>query len=201
MSQELVLGIILLLIGGLFCLWGNRIAQAAIAFWGFLIGFPIGAGFANLVADGAVAAWVAGLIAGLLFSWLFVTFFKWAIILSGGLIGYGIGRNLAAFFGFDSSGALFTGGLIVAAILVLMFVVFNAKKIYLAIITSVFGASVALTGLLVLIGKIPAEGINSLTDHTGSLPSFWALVYVIGVIAAVVFQLSSNGRAGNTDES
>lgn len=197
MSQDVIVGFALLLIGGAFSLWGHRIVQAAIAVWGFIIGFPIGAGFAGLLSNDAALTWAGGIIAGVVFAVLSVLFLKWAIIISGGLIGYGIGRNLAAFFGYESSGALLTGGLIVAALLILLFVVFNAKKIYLAIITSVFGASVALTGLLVLIGKIPSEGINRLTDHTVLLGPFWAVVYVAWAIAAIAFQLKDSKRSGS----
>lgn len=196
--QDTVAGLILLGIGLTLIFWGYRIAKLAIPVWGFIVGFPIGATLASLWFDGAGSGLLGGLLGGVLFAWLSTVFYRLSVILSGALIGYGIGVNLAAVLGYSSDSSLRIGGLIVGILLAVIFIIINAPKYYLIILTSVIGAAAGTVGLLVAIGKISANALGDLSSHTGLLPMFWGVIFVAAAVGGMLYQSSALRRTKNT---
>jgi len=157
---------------------------------------PLGAaGMEAIFGDGflsTVSGWVVGSFVGLLFA--FIAWFWWyaGMVISAGTLGAILGTGLANLFGFSSDVAIFFFALIgFAAFLFFAFV--SGLPIFLVIVnTALAGATIVITGLLLVINRVDREELGYGTAIAIIEESWWwVLVSAALAVAGIVIQLST----------
>src|SRR3989440_11753263 len=108
--QNIIIGLLVVLLGAVFCFVGYRFFRILIAIWGFFAGFNLGAaGMAALFGGGflgTVTGWVLGIVVGLVIAALAYFFYYFAVVVLGASVGYSIGSGLMGAFGLNNPGFL-----------------------------------------------------------------------------------------------
>lgn len=163
--QNLLIGLLILLVGAAFCFVGYRFFQVLIAVWGFIAGFNLGAaGMTALFGQtflGTTAGWILGLVVGLVFAVLSYLFYYFAVVILGASAGYALGSGLMAAFGLSNPGFLsVTVGIVFAVVFTLLIVFLNLPKLLIILYTAFSGAVAMLTGFLVILGRVPVVSMQ-----------------------------------------
>jgi hypothetical protein len=193
MLSVILIGLLALILGLTFCFGGYRFFIVLMPIFGFFAGFGLGADVINtLFGAGFLAtlvSWAAGLVVGLLFAGLSYAFYNAAVMLLGGLVGYWLGASLMILLGFAPGGFLvFTVGLVVGIIFSLATLILGMPKYLLIFLTAFGGASTVISGVLLLLGRVPLEALNNGAVAAIVRGSFlWLFVWLaVGLIGFVV---------------
>ena len=192
--QNIIIGLLVVLLGAVFCFVGYRFFRILIAIWGFFAGFNLGAaGAAALFGSnflGTATGWIFGLVVGLVLAVLAYFFYYVAIVLLGASAGYSLGTGLMAVFGLSPSSFLSVlVGLIIAVVLAILIVVLNLPKLLIMVFTAWDGAIAMLAGLLILFGQINVPilqyGVAVAVVRTSW---FWTLAAIVLAILGFLTQ-------------
>ncbi len=152
---EILIGIMAVFIGGLFALQGGNLMRILFPLFGFFAGFSAGAALVSgATGDGflsTVFAWVVGFCVALLFAVLAYFFYAFAIVLAFGGIGFSLTAAVLSLFNLDWSWLVILLGTAVAIVFGLYAVVSGLPMMVLNVVTSFFGASMIIYGLLLVL--------------------------------------------------
>lgn len=201
--EQFLIGIILLVIGLAVAFFGLRFWFILLPIFGAITGFFIGArGMQDLFGTGFLStatSWIVGIVLAILFALL--SWFVWyagAIIMAGAVGASLFTGILHAIFTNPWGIALFIIGLIGAIIFVVGALVLNLP-VYIVIVNSALGgASLAIAGLMTLMGTITTtELANGATVAVVDESRFqgagwlWVLLWLIVAIVGIFFQIQS----------
>jgi hypothetical protein len=162
---DVILGLLAILIGLLFCFAGAGLMRFALALWGALVGFAFGAGLvAGIGGDGLLStalSWTVGLIAALLFAVLAYLFYAVAVVLAMGGAGFAIGSGIIVAIGIDWSWVAVIVGVVVGVLFAVLAIVADLPLAVLIVASAVGGAAVAVVGLMLVFNSIDAEAIET----------------------------------------
>jgi hypothetical protein len=171
--EAIVLGLIALAIGAAFTFWGFRFFLLLLPLWGFIFGFIVGNDIVSYLFGSSfpfmatATGWIVGFIVGLLFAALAYLYYWFAIVWIGATAGYALGTGVMAWLTPNLDIVTFVVGLVVAAVFAIIFIVLKLPK-YLAIAFTAFGgAFVAITGIALILGRVPETAI-----HGGTVGAF-----------------------------
>lgn len=193
----LVLLILTIAVGLLFCLRGNKMLRILVAVYAFWMGasrlYELLTAYAPTLGTGW--SWGISLAAGILLAILALVFIKFTIFVAGGLLGVALYRMVAAlnpvYFGSLSPLMSFLIGLIF--FVALGFIALWAKDFLLIVATAGWGAYTAVLGAGILIGlllhpvRLPAAvNLGSLSGYSifAAVPA--ALPITITVVLGIV---------------
>ncbi len=194
--SDVLVGVIAVVVGLLFCLRGQRAMRFVLALWGGLVGFALGAGIADAVTGEGVLAgpigWVSAFVGALVFSGLAYAFYALAVIISLGSIGFGLGTALGAALGWDSV-SVTVAAVLLAVALALLGLLLNLPRLLLVVLSSVAGAAVVVVGVALVLGAVDTAAMAASPSTPVSLEGpWWGIGYVALVITSIVVQ----SRAG-----
>ncbi len=203
--MDILIGILLVVFGLAITFMGLQIFFATLPLLGFIFGFFVGAaGTEALFGDGflsTVTGWVFGFVVGLLFA--FLSWFWWyaGVLLSAGALGAVLGTGLVRAFGSENEWLLFIFGLIGFIALMALTFVLNLP-IYIVIVNTAFaGASVLITGVLLIFNRVDYEELGYGTAVSVIEDSWWwILVWSVLAAMGVVFQLAMKASIQLPDE-
>ena len=182
----LLIGLLAVIVGLAFTFLGYRLFLILLPIWGAVVGFLFGANLAEVIFNRPFLADVTSILLGILFAILFaIGSYLWywiAVALLAGSVGYALGLGIMRYIG-NTDRTLDIVVAIVVAILFAIIAIWLGLPKYLAIfLTAVGGAFTAVTGLGVLIGRIPVSALESgsIGAHVGS---DLGLIWLIGAIA------------------
>jgi len=195
--EPLIVGVVTLTVGAVFCFAGYRLFRIIIAVWGFLAGFLIGAQAVTSLFNSTFLSnelgWVAGIVLGILLASLAYFLYSAAIAILGASVGYLIGIGLMTALGFDGQGiSTFLAGILVAVLFGVLILVLNLAKILIIINTALGGSSAIVFGILYLFGLVPLDFLK-----TGLIGAFvkgspsWGLVWLIIALLGFAVQWQS----------
>jgi hypothetical protein len=191
----LIGSLLLLAFGVLTSAFGYKLFKILLPIWGFFAGFALGSGFVTyFLSDGFLAtltSWGVALFVGFIFAILSYVFYYVGIIILGATFGVALTTAIMFAIGFNP-GFLVTiiamfGGLVFAGLAV----IFNIQKYLIVLITSILGASTALSGLFVLFGKITLEMIKDGENPVDAILQdslFWSIVWIIMIVVGLIAQ-------------
>lgn len=193
--MDILLGILLVVFGLVITFMGIQVFFATLPLLGFIFGFFVGAAAIEaLFGDGflsTVTGWIIGGVVGLLFALL--SWFWWyaGVLLSAGAFGSVLGTGLVRAFGSDAEWLLFIFGLIGFIAVMAVTLVLNLP-IYIVIVNTAFaGASVLITGVLLIINRVDYEELGYGTAVSVIEDSWWwILVWSVLAAMGMIFQLS-----------
>ncbi len=201
--MEIIIGILLILIGLAVALFGLRFWFILLPIFGAVTGFYLGARvIQDLFGTGFLStatSWIVGIVLAIGFALL--SWFVWyagAIIMAGAVGASLFSGIMHALFTHPWGWTLFIVSLIGAIIFAAIALILNLP-IYIVIVNSALGgASLAIAGLLTLMGRITtAELANGATVAVIDESRFqgagwlWVLLWLVVAVVGIFFQLQS----------
>lgn len=192
MVDNIVVGIIAVLVGALLCFRGYVTMRLIISLFGAFVGFLLGAGLVAGVTDsgfGQLAlSWLVGIVGAVLFGILAYFSYQLAVIIGMAGIGFTLGTSLMAVLGVGSQTATVAVGVVAAILLAVIAIATDLPAIILVILTALAGASITLTGIMVIAGAV---GLDRLTvEGVGAEMSTGWIWYVVYAALALLGALA-----------
>lgn len=151
---EIIVGILAVLIGGLFAFQGGNLMRVIFPIVGFFAGFTAGAAMiSGVTGDGFLATvlgWAVGLGIALLFALLAYFFYAFAIVLAFAGLGFSLAAGVLAFFHLDWNWLVIIVGSVMGVVFGLFAIASNLPMIALIVATSFFGVAMIVYGLLLV---------------------------------------------------
>ena len=197
--DDILVGIIALIVGLVFCFSGYFAMRVVIPIWGAFAGFMLGAGLVdNFTDEGFLASalgWVVGLAIALVFGLLAYVFYEISVIIAMGAIGFALGSTLMVALGITWSWVIVLVGLAVGVLLAIFAVVGDMPMIVLTVLSALAGASAATTGIMLIFGSISLSDFDS-TATTDRLNEdwWWFAIYAVLALAGLIVQIRNTTR-------
>ena len=201
--EDLLLGVVALVIGGALCFRGHAALRIVITLWGAFAGFFLGAGVvAGATGEGMFAsalAWTVGLVVAAAFGMLAYAYYAISVLIGMSAIGFTLGTTAMVALGVSWSWVVVLVGIVVGALLAMVAIAGDLPKLILALLGAFAGSSIAIAGVLLLIGRID-RGDLAATDTTAGLELWWGwtVAYVALAVAGLGSQLGDVGAHRGT---
>lgn len=194
--QEVVIGILAVVVGLAFCFRGYFAMRIIIPMWGAFAGFMLGAGIISGAGDvgflGTAAGWIVGLVLALVFAAIAYLYYEVAIVIGMASIGFALGTSVMVALGVRWSWLIVLVGVVAGALLAFVAIVGDLPMFLLAFLTATGGASAVVAGLMLLFGTIDTADLESVaTTERLQDDWWWYAIYLALVVAGLVTQLRS----------
>jgi hypothetical protein len=192
--EDLLLGVVAVVIGGALCFRGYAALRVVIAAWGAFAGFVLGAGLvAGATGEGflgSALAWAMGLVVGAGFGLLAYAYYALSVLIGMSAIGFTLGTTAMAALGVRWSWLVVLVGILIGGFLAMLAIVSDLPKLILALLGAFAGSSIAICGILLLSGILDRGDLAS-TETTGALDLWWgwSAAYVALAVAGLASQL------------
>jgi hypothetical protein len=194
--QLICTAVIALIIGVLALLAGYRLFLLLLPIWGFFAGFALGAQATVMLFGGGflatVTSWIIGFVVALIFAVLSYLIYIVGVALLSAAFGYFLGAGIMLLF-LDPGLIVTLVGLAGAVVMAFLVLAFNIQKPVLEFITSFGGATAVLTGILLLLGRIPFESLGENPVRLVREDSiFWMIAWLVLGFVGFAIQIASN---------
>ncbi len=197
--EDIAFGLLLLLVGGVFCFFGYLAFRFIIPLWGAFVGFSLGAGLIAAATDEGFLrtglAWLVALALAFVFALLAYFFYVVAVVLAMGSIGFALGASLMGALGVDWNWLVVLVGIAAGVLLALLAIAADLPLILLVVLSALAGASAVVTGLMLLFGAIDTEDFtsNAVTSRADN-DWWWYALYFGFAFAGGLYQVSAMQR-------
>ena len=185
---DVVLGILAVLIGLLFCFRGYLAMRLVIPVWGAFAGFMLGAGLVASFADEGFLAsalgWLVGAGVAVLFALLAYLYYEVSVLVAMAAIGFAIGTSVMVALGVTWSWLIVLVGVALGAVLALIAVVADLPMALLTVLTALGGASVTVGGVMLLFGVISVDDFDSAATTQTLDDQWWWYAFYLGLAVA-----------------
>jgi hypothetical protein len=165
--QDVVLGVVAIAAGALFCFRGYLAFRVVIPVWGAFVGFGTGAGaVASITGDGFLAtgfAWTVGVAGAVVFALLAYFFYEVAITIAMVSIGFALGTSAMVALGVRWTWLVVLAGVVVGALLAVLAIAADLPMALLVVLSALGGASAITSGVMLLAGTIDTRDFDD--DH------------------------------------
>ena len=196
--QDIVVGIIAILVGAVFCFRGWVLLRVIIPIWGAFAGFMFGAGLVSAIWDEGFLAtmlgWASGILFALVFGLLAYLYYEVAVIITMAAIGFAIATSVLVALGVTWSWLIILAGLALAVLLAILAIVGSMPMVILVLLSAFAGSATVVAGLMLLFGVVDAETWSVQTTQTLDDNWWWYAIYLTLALVGVVLQISSIGR-------
>lgn len=202
--EDVVLGLLAVAVGLLFCFRGYLTMRIIIPIWGMFGGFVLGAAIVSSAnGDGFLRtglSWLVGAFVGLTFGLLAYLYFEVSVVLAMAAIGFSLGVSTMVAIGVSWSWLILIVGVSVGMLLAVVALAGNLPMVLLTVLTATSGASTVVGGIMLLTNKLQSESITSSGSVTDRLHDDWWWYAIWGglVVAGLIAQLSAADRASGT---
>ncbi len=192
--EDVVVGLLAIFVGAVFCFRGYLAMRIVIPIWGFFAGFVLGAGAVSAFDDSeflnTVLGWVLGLAIGLLFALIAYLYYEVAVVLAFSSIGFAFGSSLMTALNIDWNWLVILGGVALGVVFAIIAIMGELPMILLVVFSMIAGALVMTAGLMLLFGAIETEDwtndsvVNLIDDDWW----WWVIAFVLamaGLLAQV----------------
>lgn len=191
------LGIVAIVVGALLCFWGACALRGLIALWGALAGFVAGGLLASALGAfdlwGGAAGWILSVLVALLFGVLAYVFYAVSVVITVAAMGFSLGVGLAGLADVGNETILLVVGVAAAVAFAGLALAMNLPRLLLVILSAAAGASILVTGVLLLIGE--RRVTDASVQSEAPLAPLWYVVYAALTVAGIVVQSRSSRRS------
>jgi hypothetical protein len=201
--EDLLVGVVAVIIGGGLCFRGYAALRVVIAVWGAFAGFVLGAGVvAGATGEGFLAsalAWAVGLVVAAAFGLLAYAYYAISVLIGMSAIGFTLGTTAMVALGVTWSWVVVLVGIVVGALLAMLAIAGDLPKLILTLLGAFAGSSIAIGGILLVIGRLDRGDLAS-TDTTAALDLWWGwtVAYVVLALAGLASQMRDVGARRGT---
>ena len=202
--QDVVLGLLAVAVGLLFCFRGYLTMRVIIPIWGMFAGFVLGAALvASSNGDGFLRtglSWAVGAGVGLIFGVLAYLYFEVSVVLAMAAIGFSLGVSAMVAIGVSWSWLILIVGVSVGVLLAVVALAGNLPMVLLTVLTATSGASTVVAGIMLLTNKLQSESITASGSVTDRLHDDWWWYAIWGglTVAGIIAQISAAKRISGT---
>jgi len=196
---DIIVGILAIVVGALFCFRGYIAMRFIIPIWGAFAGFMLGAGlvasFANEGFLTSVLAWLVGFGVAMLFGLLAYLYYEVSVFIAMSAIGFALGTGLMVALGVTWSWLIILVGVAVGTLLALIAMVGDLPMAILTVLTASAGATVILAGVFLLLDVISVDDLtDGSTTQQISDDWWWYAIYLALVVAGIISQVRGTER-------
>lgn len=197
--EDIVVGILAIVVGALFCFRGYLAMRFIIPLWGAFAGFMLGAGLVDSFTDGGFLAtglaWVVGLAVALLFGLLAYLYYEVSVVIAMSAIGFVLGSSVTAALGVTWNWLIVLVGLAVGVLLALIAVLGDLPMVLLTVLTALAGASTVVVGIMLVFGTITLADFD-VPGTTEQIADdwWWYALYAGLAVIGIVLQVRSTAR-------
>jgi hypothetical protein len=194
--QDIVIGLLAIFVGGVFCFRGYLAMRLVIPIWGAFAGFMLGAGLIAAGGDDGFLrtglAWIVGLGVGVLFGLIAYLYYEIAVLLAMGSVGFVLGTSAMVALGIDWSWLIILIGVLTGGALAFIAIVADLPMVLLVVLTAMAGASAVVTGAMLLFGAVDSADFTQ-ASITKQLDDdwWWYVAYLVIAVAGLVAQLQA----------
>ena len=205
--EELIIGLLAVVVGLLLCFAGYAALRLVIAAWGAFAGFLLGAGLvATFTGEGflgTLLGWGVGAALALVFGVIAYLYYAVSVVIGMAAIGFSLGSTLMVALGVSWTWLIVLAGVAAGVLLAFLAIVGDLPMLLLAILGAFAGSSVTIAGMLLLLGIIDSGDLATPeTSATLELGWWWSAAYLALAIAGLVVQLRSvEARRGTLRDS
>ena len=197
--EDIVIGLVALVAGSVFCFSGYRAFRLIIPLWGAFTGFAVGAGAISAITGDALLAkpvgWIVGLVVGVVFALLAYLYYEVAVILTMGSLGFLAGSALMTALGVGWNWLIVLVAVAVSVVFAVFALVTNFPRIVLVIVSATAGATAMVAGGMLLVGALETADLTRayVTERIED-DWWWYLGYLALVLAGIFSQAAGNAR-------
>jgi hypothetical protein len=199
--SDIVVGIIALLTGAVFCFRGYMAMRIVIPVWGAFAGFMLGAGVVSGDAGflGNLTGWLVGFGLAIVFGAVAFLYYEVSVIIGMMAIGFVLGTSLMVALGVSWSWLIVLSGVVLAVVLSFVAIAADLPMMLLTILTALAGSSTMVGGLMLIFGTVDLEEFDlGVTTETVADGWWWFVVYGGLVVAGVIAQFTDVDRRRET---
>jgi hypothetical protein len=195
--KDVIAGIVIVLIGALFCFRGWLAMRIVIPIWGAFAGFILGAGLIQgWTGDGFLStsfSWIVGIIFAIVFFFLAYLYFEVSVVIAMMFIGFALGVALLGAIGVTWNWVLIVAGVVVGLALGILAIATNLPMGVLTVVSAFGGASAITAGVMLIVGTVNLDDFDNgvTTKDLIDQNPWWYVLYfglaIIGVVAQIVF--------------
>lgn len=195
--NDIVVGVLALVTGAVFCFRGYIAMRIIIPIWGGFAGFMLGAG---LVAGdsgflGTALGWVVAIVLAVVFALIAYLYYEIAVLIGMMAIGFVLGTSLMVAIGVTWNWVIVLTGLVLAVVLSVVAILGDLPMVLLTILTALAGASTMVAGLMLLVGVVDTEDFDvGLTTQEAGDDWWWYAIYLALVVAGMIAQFADVDR-------
>lgn len=202
--QDVVLGILAVFVGAVFCFRGYLTMRIIIPIWGAFGGFILGAALVSS-SDGngflrSTLAWVVGLVVGVIFGLVAYLYFEVSVVLAMAAIGFTLGVSAMVAIGVSWDWVIVIVGLATGLLLAVIALAGNLPMMLLTVLTATSGASTIVGGIMLLTDKLQSGEVTESGAVTDRLHDDWWWYAIWGglVVAGLIAQIAAADRLAGT---
>jgi hypothetical protein len=196
--KDVIVGIVAILVGALFCFRGWLAMRFVIPIWGTFAGFFLGAGAIQAwTGDGFLSttlSWVVGIVVALVFGVLAYLYYEVSVIIAMAFIGFAIGIGVMSALGVTWSWLLVIVGIAVGLVLAWFAIISDLPTGLLMAVTALGGASAITAGVMLLVNRVNVDDFSNGVTTKDLLHDnpWWYVLYVglvlVGIVAQITFR-------------
>lgn len=195
--SDIVVGIIALITGAVFCFRGYLAMRIVIPLWGAFVGFLLGAGI--VAGDsgflGTALGWFVGIGLAVVFGVIAYLYYEVSVILGMMAIGFVLGTSVMVALGVTWSWVILLSGVVLAVVLSAVAILGDLPMVLLTVLTALAGASTIVGGLMLLVGTVDVQDFDiGVTTETVADDWWWYVIYLGLAIAGVIAQFADVDR-------
>lgn len=201
--QDVILGLLAIVVGALFCFRGYLAMRLIIPIWGAFAGFVLGAGLIAAAEDAgflrSVISWVVGIALALIFAACAYLYFEISIAIAMAGIGFALGTGAMVALGVTWSWLVVVVGVLAGVALAMIAIAGDLPMVLLTVLTALAGATTIVAGLMLLAGTIETDEFKTAatTDRLDD-DWWWYAIYVVLAVIGVIAQFRDTDRSRGT---
>lgn len=197
--QDVILGLVAIAAGLLFCYAGFLAFRLVIPLWGGFVGFAFGAGLIASAADDGflrtALGWLVGLGVALVFALLAYLYYEVAVVVAMGSIGFALGTSLMVAFDISWTWLVILAGVVLGVLLAAAAIAVDLPMVILVVLGALGGASAVTAGMMLLTGAVDTVDFtdDAATEQVDA-GWWWYVVYGALAITGMLSQLRAAGE-------
>ncbi|MEX2625340.1 MAG: DUF4203 domain-containing protein [Ilumatobacteraceae bacterium] len=192
--QDIVVGLLAIAVGALFCFRGYLAMRVIIPIWGAFVGFFVGAALVAGFTDASfltnLLGWLVGLAVAVLFAMIAYLYYEVSVLIVMASVGFTVGTTVMVALDVTWNWLIVVVGLAVAVALAVLAIAADVPTLLLVLLTAFAGSSAVVLGVMLLVGT--AETAEFRTDvFVQEIDDewWWYVIYGVLALAGVVAQI------------
>ena len=196
---DIVIGILAIVVGTIFCFRGFLAMRFVISIWGAFAGLNLGAALVSVISGDSflvtALGWIVGVLLALAFSVLAYLYYAVAVVFAMASVGFLLGASAMVAAGVTWNWVVVLVGVLIGIALAVLTLAVDLPAVLLVVLSVLGGAVAIVGGVMLLVGTLNTEDFNqAILMESVKAEWWWYAMYVALIIAGVVTQTRLLGQ-------
>lgn len=189
---DVVVGLLALAVGALFCFRGYLTMRLVIPVWGAFTGFLFGAALVSGITGNRFLAgalsWIVGAAVALVFAVLAYVYYEVSVVLAMAAVGFVLGATAMVALHATWTWVVVLAGILTGLALAVVAIVADLPMLLLVLLTATAGGATLVAGCMLLAGSLNTADVTSprVVQQIHDSPGWWVLYAVVSVVGIVL---------------